>query len=241
GNLLTNASKYTRRGGRIELSGDKEGDDVVIRCQDNGQGVPREYQQKIFEAFARGPKTELGYGEASGGLRLALVKQLTELHKGTISVESNGAGRGSTFTVRLPLVAPGSLPTVAEASKPAFTSRSRRSIVIVEDNPNVAATLAAAMEQVGHTVHVFADGPSALAGVSGLKPDVFLIDIGLPGMDGYELATKLKRRGNTNDALRVAVSGLRRRERVRTDGDDFDHYFNKPVDVPTLLALLDQH
>jgi CheY-like chemotaxis protein len=142
--------------------------------------------------------------------------------------------------MRLPLVAPPWPPAVAEEPEPTSASRSPHCIVIVEDNPSVAAALAEAIEQAGHTVHVFGDGPSVLAGVSGLKPDVFLIDIGLPGMDGYELATKLKEFENTKDALRVAVSGLRRRERVRQDGDEFHHYFNKPVDLPRLLALFDQ-
>ena len=240
GNLLSNASKYTPPGGRIELSGAQVGPDVIVRCTDNGQGIPLEDQQRIFEPFARGQITQLSFGEASVGLGLALVKQLTELHGGIVSVESAGAGHGSAFTVRLPLVTPPSQPAVAEEPEPASTSRSLHCIVIVEDNPSVAATLAEAMEQAGHAVRVFADGPSVLAGVSGLKPDVFLIDIGLPGMDGYELATKLTEFENTKDALRIAVSGLRRRERVRQDGDEFHHYFNKPVDVPTLLALLDQ-
>jgi CheY-like chemotaxis protein len=113
--------------------------------------------------------------------------------------------------------------------------------VIVEDNPSVAAALQAALEQAGHRVRVFADGPSALAGVSALKPDALVIDIGLPGMDGYELLAKLRQLENTRNSLCVAVSGLKRRERTGQDGDEFDQYFNKPVDMPALLALLDPH
>jgi PAS domain S-box-containing protein len=235
GNLLTNASKYTSRGGRIELSGASEGGEVVFRCRDNGQGIPQEYQRKIFDPFARSPRTTLGYGEASVGLGLALVKQLTELHGGTISVESGGTGLGSEFTVRLPLLT----PAPAETPTPGAHIRTRRSIVVAEDNPSVAETLQAALELAGHSVSVFSDGPSTLAGVSTLKPDVILIDIGLPGMDGYELAARLKQHGNTKDARLIAVSGFKRREQGRT-GDVFAHYFNKPVDVPALLALLDE-
>jgi PAS domain S-box-containing protein len=239
GNLLTNASKYTARGGRIELSGDREKSDVVIRCKDTGQGILPEHQLKIFEPFSRGPKTALGYGEASVGLGLALVKQLTELHGGTISVESGGAGLGSVFTVRLPLKAPPSVQAMADEPKPTRVSRRPRSIVIVEDNPNVATAMQAALEQAGHSVHLFADGPSALVGLSSLTPDALLIDIGLPGMDGYELAAKLKQQTNTKGVLLVAISGFTRREHGDV-GDSFDQYFNKPVDVAALLALLDQ-
>ena len=235
GNLLTNASKYTGRGGRIEISGERTGDAVIVRCKDNGQGIPPEYQQKIFDPFATGPKTTLGYGEASVGLGLALVKQLTELHRGTVSVESGGMGLGSTFTVRLPLVTP---PT-AEVPGPAGTSPRTQSIVIVEDNPSVAVALQAALEQAGHSVSLFADGPSTLAKASSLTPDVFLIDIGLPGMDGYELLAKLKQPPNTRSALCIAISGFKRREPADTH-DRFDWYFNKPVDVAALLAFLDQ-
>jgi CheY-like chemotaxis protein len=237
GNLLTNASKYTGRGGRIELSGAKEAREVVIRCKDSGQGVPREYQQKIFEAFARGPKSELGYGEASIGLGLALVKQLTELHGGTIAVESAGTGLGSEFTVRLPYVAPVG-QAAAEEPQLARAVRRARSVVIVEDNPSVGAALKAALEQAGHSVHLFTDGASALAATSSLTPDVFLIDIGLPGMDGYELAAALKRQSSTKDALRLAVSGFKQRKHALSG--TFDQYFKKPVDVPALLALLDE-
>ncbi|HKF65517.1 MAG TPA: PAS domain S-box protein [Vicinamibacterales bacterium] len=237
-NLLSNASKYTASGGSIELSGTRVAGQVVIRCKDNGQGIPREYQQRIFEAFARGPKTELGYGEASVGLGLALVKQLTELHGGTISVESAGTGLGSEFTVRLPFLAPPPDQTTAEKPKPHQVKQRCGSVVLVEDNPSVAAALKARLEQAGHAVYVFPDGPSALAGVSGLTPDALVIDIGLPGMDGYELGTALRQRDNTRDALCIAVSGFKRR--AIGDGDPFDRYFNKPIDVPALLALLDE-
>jgi CheY-like chemotaxis protein len=241
GNVLRNASKYTHQGGRIEVSGAREGSDVVIRCKDNGQGILPEDREEIFKPFGRSRKRESSYGEASLGLGLALVKQVTELHGGTISVESGGANLGSEFTVRLPLVAPPSVQAVAEEPKSTPESRPARSVVIVEDNPSVATTLQVALEQAGHSVQLFADGPSALAGVSQLKPDALLIDIGLPGMDGYELAARLKQQSNTKNALRIAISGFKRREGAEQVGDDFDQYFNKPVDVGALVALLEKH
>src|SRR5262249_36316195 len=130
-------------------------------------------------------------------------------------------------------------PSHAEAPEPAPTSGRTRSIVVVEDNPSVGEALQTALELEGHSVHLFPDGPSVLAAVSTLKPDVMLIDIGLPGMDGYELAAKLKQHSATKDALLLAVSGFRRREHPEA-GDPFARYFSKPVDVSTLLALLDE-
>ncbi|HEX7797572.1 MAG TPA: response regulator, partial [Vicinamibacterales bacterium] len=162
----------------------------------------------------------------------------TELHGGTISVESGGAGLGSEFTVRLPLMSPSVRAVVDEPMNPAASSQRLLSIVIVEDNPSVGVALKAALEQVGHSVHLFADAPSTLAGVLCLKPDAFLIDISLPGLDGYELATKLKQQSHTKNAVRIAVSGLRRRQTAKEAPDAFDYYFTKPVDVPELLALL---
>jgi CheY-like chemotaxis protein len=213
---------------------------VVIRCKDNGQGILPEDREEIFKPFGRARKREPGYGEASLGLGLALVKQVAELHGGTISVESGGANLGSKFTVRLPLVAPTSVQALAEEPNPGCSSSRARSIVIVEDNPSVATTLKIALEQAGHSVQVFWDGPSTLAGVSELKTDALLIDIGLPGMDGYELAANLKRQSNTKNALCIAISGLKRREFAEEALDEFDHYLTKPVDMPALLGLLDQ-
>ena len=236
-NLLSNASKYTAPGGRIELSGAREGSEVLLRCKDNGQGVLPEYQQKIFEPFTRGRNTYDSYGEASLGIGLALVKKLTEMHGGTISVESAGASMGSEFIVRLPLEAPPSNQREAEESKGAPSPCSRRSVAIVEDNPSVAIAMKIALEQAGHHVHVFPDGPCAIRGLAELMPDAVLLDVGLPGMDGYELAVELKKRTTTRAALLIAISGFKRREQLT--GDDFDHYFTKPVDVRSLLALLD--
>jgi PAS domain S-box-containing protein len=238
-NLLSNASKYSGPGGRIELSGAREGSDVVIRCKDNGRGILPDYQQKIFEPFVRGPNTESSYGEASLGLGLALVKHLTELHGGTISVESGGVGLGSEFTVRLPLMSP-SGRAVVDQPRPAASPQRLRSIVIVEDNPSVGVALKVALEQAGHSVDLFADGPAMLAGVLHLKPDAFLVDISLPGLDGYELAAKLKQQSHTKAAVRIAVSGLRRRQSADGAPDAFDYFFTKPVDIPELLALLNR-
>ena len=240
-NLLSNASKYTRPGGRIELSGAREGSEVVLHCKDNGQGVLPEDQEKIFEPFTRGSKTQESHGEASLGIGLALAKQLTELHGGSISVESAGADMGSDFIVRLPLVAPPSDTPVTAEPTHALPSHRGCSIVIVEDNTEIAEVMAIALEQAGHSARVFPDGPSAIAGVADLEPDAVLLDIGLPDMDGYELAVELKKLPNMRHALFIALSGFKPREQAGQAAGNFDHYLTKPVDIFALLALIETH
>jgi CheY-like chemotaxis protein len=233
-NLLSNASKYTAQGGKIEFSGAREGCEVVFRCKDNGRGIPMEMQQKIFEPFTRVEQFADSRGEASLGIGLTLVKRLVDLHLGKISVESGGAGTGSEFVVRLPLEPARFDQLSALETKPGLASRRSRSIVLVEDNSDVARAIVVALEQAGYRVTFFADAFSAMAGISDLKPHAVLLDIGLPGMDGYELAAKLRKKQNLRHALFIAISGFKRRETA----DDFDHYFTKPVNLGALLNLL---
>ncbi|MCE5310816.1 MAG: hybrid sensor histidine kinase/response regulator [Acidobacteriales bacterium] len=235
-NLLSNASKYTQAGGTVELSGAQEGPEVVIRCKDNGRGIPPGMQRMIFDPFTR--VTLTSQSDVPGvGIDLSLVKRLVELHGGTVGVESGGPGMGSEFTVRMPLVEPPS--ALCEARKTRLSPSTRRgvSVVIVEDNPDVAQILEFGLEQAGHEVSVFADGPAALSGMAGLKPDAILLDIGLPGMDGYELAARLRQNRELQHAMFVGLSGFKRK--ATDDKDDFDHYFVKPVDLNELLRLLD--
>jgi CheY-like chemotaxis protein len=235
-NLLSNASKYSAQAGTIEFSGSREGSEIILRCKDNGRGIPLEMQQRIFEPFTRVEPLTDSRGEASLGIGLALVKQLVELHGGRISVESGGPGTGSEFSVRLPIEpAPSDQPSCPE-TKPALALRSR-SIVFVEDNPDVALPIVVALEQAGYRVTLFADAFSALAGLSDLQPHAILLDIGLPGMDGYELATKLRKKPNFRQALIIAISGFKRRQGADA-ADDFDHYFTKPVNLRFLLNVL---
>lgn len=236
-NVLSNASKYTAQGGIIELSGTREGSEVVIRCKDNGRGIPLEMQHKIFEPFTRVEPLSNSRGEASLGLGLALVKRLVELHGGEISVKSGGPGTGSEFSIRLPVEPVPSDQPPAPETKPAPPLRCSRFVVVVEDNPDVAHTIVVALEQAGYWVRLFADAPSALAGVLDLKPHAILLDIGLPGMDGYELAYHLRRRPNFRQVLLIAISGFKRRQTGRA-ADDFDHYFTKPVNLCSLLNVL---
>jgi PAS domain S-box-containing protein len=236
-NLLSNASKYTEPGGTIELSGAREGSEVVLRCKDNGRGIPPEMLQKIFEPFTRVEPLADSRGEASLGIGLTLVKRLVELHQGRISVESGGFGRGSQFSVRLPVEPAPSFQSSAPEPKPALIVRGAPSIVFVEDNSDVVRPMVIALEQAGYRVTLFADAFSALAGLSDLKPHAVLLDIGLPGMDGYELSAKLRKMPNLQHALFVAISGFKRRKMAER-ADDFDHYFTKPVNLSSLFSVL---
>lgn len=239
-NLLSNASKYTDIGGKIELSGAREGSDVIIQCRDNGAGIPVEMQKAIFDAFTR-LQTGSESSDSGVGLGLTLVKRLVELHGGTVSVESGGPGAGCEFTVRLPLV---EAPRVScQASEMPHEPRVKRafSIVVVEDNRDVAQTLTIALKHAGHRVRLFTDGPSALSGMARLKPDAILLDIGLPGMDGYELAAKLRKKRNLKQTLFVGLSGFQRRAHDGDPGGNFDYYFVKPLDLDALLQLLNKH
>lgn len=237
-NLLNNASRYTHRGGTIELSGAKEGSDVVIRCKDDGAGIPLEMQERILDVFVRVEMAGNDHGEGGLGVGLSLVKELAELHGGGVSVRSDGPGKGSEFVVRLPLVKPTAGERGRHEATPAHC-RPSLSIVVVEDDRYVAMTTKIALEKWGHQVTVFADGPSALAGTSDLKLDSAIIDIGLPGMNGYELAQQLREKRNCQNALLIAISG-RKRDVIGRARGVFDHQLLKPVDIVKLLNLLDR-
>jgi PAS domain S-box-containing protein len=239
GNLLSNASKYTQRAGRIELSVTLEGSQVVFCCKDNGQGIEPAKLETIFEAFVRGPTTELSSGEPSLGIGLALARQLTQLHGGTIQAASDGPGMGSEFIVRLPFVPPPGETRAAMDPEPGPTLRRSSSILMVDDNPDVAEVMKLALEQAGHNVYQFSDAASAISAGADLKADAVLLDIGLPDMNGYELAARLKQHDGLSGARFIAISGFKPKEQMHGDVHVFDHYVIKPVELPTLLALLD--
>lgn len=236
-NLLSNASKYSPTGARIELSGLSDEGEVVIRCTDDGLGIAPEQMANIFEPFVRGRHIDFGYGEPSLGIGLALVKRLVKLHGGSVAVASAGPGTGSTFTVRVPFVVPPIESRPPETDVSEEVARRALSLVLVEDNQDVARTMARWLEDAGHCVTVFGDGKSALAGLVDARPDAFLLDIGLPDMDGYELAGRLKARDHLRDAVFVALSGHAQRDMTAEAG--FDEYFIKPASIDALLAFLD--
>jgi PAS domain S-box-containing protein len=235
-NLLTNAAKYSEEGGRIEFSAAREGDDVVIVVKDAGFGIAAEMLPRLFEMFAQGHR-EPARSEGGLGIGLTVVKKLVELHGGTITAQSDGVGRGSTFIVRLPAVGPPALIEPASNESPA-PPRSTR-VLVVDEAVDHAQALSRFLKARGCQVETARHVAEALAIAEELRPEFILLDVGSPGMDGRELASRLRRRDHGGDAVVIAVSGDGRdvdERRWREAG--YDHHLVKPVDHEALLELL---
>ncbi len=236
-NLLGNAAKYMESGGHIWLTGERDGSDVAIRVRDTGIGIPPEKLPQMFELFVQGDRT-LARSEGGLGIGLTLVKSLVEMHGGTITATSEGPGRGCEFVVRLLAVArPRAEP--ARPVAPASRVKQAARILIVDDNDDSARGLARLLRLLGHDIRTAHDGPEAVAIALQDPPDVVLLDIGLPGMDGYQVASELRKHEACRSALIIAVSGYGQdddRRRSRESG--FDHHLVKPIDHDALLTLL---
>jgi two-component system CheB/CheR fusion protein len=239
GNVLNNAAKFTDPGGQIRLSLVRDAGAAVIRVADNGIGMAADQLPHVFDMFMQ-IDSSIGRSHSGLGLGLTLVKQLIEAHGGTVSASSDGIGRGSEFTLRLPLpdgaAAPAEAPNSAEA--PASGTRPRR-ILIVDDNHDGAESLAMALGFYGHDVRMAHDGPAALALAATWRPEVILLDIGLPGMNGYEVARRLGGEPWRNETRLIALTGWGQAEdRRRTAEAGFDAHLVKPVDIEALMKLL---
>ncbi len=240
-NILTNAAKYTQPHGRIELTAQVEGDDVVIRVRDNGVGIPADQLPRMFELFAQADRS-LARSEGGLGIGLTLVRSLTEMHGGTITAASAGKDRGSEFTLRLPAAAAGKLvasPTAQPASE-LFDAPKMR-VLVVDDNHDTARGMARLLKIAGHEVKVAHDGWAAIEVAREFTPEAVLLDIGLPGLDGYEVATRLRHDESCQNALLIAASGYgedQARDRSRKAG--FHHHLTKPVDFDAITTLLKQ-
>jgi CheY-like chemotaxis protein len=242
-NLLTNAAKYTPDGGHISVVARVERDDVVLLVRDNGIGLRPEELKAIFGLFTQ---ADSSLHRTSGGLGigLSLSRQLVELHGGSILARSEGLGCGAEFTVRLP-AAPAPLPGEAPAALPAADAAARtptpfcaRRILLVDDNQDSTRLLSQLLRRRGHEVCVAFDGRSGFEAAGEFKPDVLILDIGLPEIDGYELARRLRAAG-FREALVIALSGYaQEQDRTTALEAGFDQHFAKPVDVDTLTALL---
>jgi signal transduction histidine kinase/CHASE1-domain containing sensor protein/CheY-like chemotaxis protein len=235
GNLLTNAIKYTPQGGEVELSAAADGETLEIRVRDTGIGISRESLRLLFEPFVQvaGAKD---YATGGLGIGLALVRGLVALHGGSVHAESLGPGKGSTFVVRLPGVVEGVTPV--EVHPPARAALPGR-VLVVDDNVDAAMTLSEAVRFDGHDVRVAHDGPSALQEAAAFSPEVVLLDIGLPGMDGYEVVRRLRELPQTHGALIVALTGFGQdSDRRRAIAAGFDDHLVKPVDLDTVTAVL---
>jgi len=242
-NLLTNAARYTEPGGNVWLHACKDGADVVISVRDDGRGMEPELLAHAFDLFFQGQQ---GVDRSEGGLGigLALVRNLVELHGGTVGAHSEGRGKGCEFTVRLPanVAAEGGesgLPLPAEP-RPAPAGEGRH-VLIVDDNVDAADSLAALLQARGHHVKVVYDPVAAIRLARGFAPDLALLDIGLPVMDGYELATQLRQLPALGVARFVALTGYGQSgDRERSIAAGFDHHLVKPVHVDELVRLVER-
>jgi CheY-like chemotaxis protein len=235
-NLLTNAAKYTDSDGRIALRAIRVGDRVKIECEDNGPGMPPDLVPKLFNPFAQGPRN-LDRREGGLGLGLALARSFTELHGGTIAVDSVEHGTGSRFVVTLPLATKVVEPPVPEATRQANNGLSRR-VLVVDDNEDATEMLRAALGIAGHVVAAAGTAADALALTEDFQPEVGVLDIGLPDMDGYALAGRLRQ---SNPTIRlIALTGYGQEadlEAARNAG--FDAHCAKPIATAALLELID--
>jgi CheY-like chemotaxis protein len=239
-NLLTNAAKYTPPEGKVEVSAFAEGEDVVLTVRDSGIGIDRELLPRVFELFVQGPRS-IARSDGGLGLGLALVRSLVTLHGGAVHATSAGPGLGSTFTIRLPAARPETLVGEPEPEeRPAPGHQLSRRLLVVDDNRDAADALAEALREVGYEVDVAYDGPRALELAQQLAVDVALLDIGLPVMDGYELAQRL--RAISPLTRLIAVTGYgQQHDRARALQAGFDRHFVKPVDLGELLQGIEAH
>lgn len=235
-NLLINAAKYTPRGGKIGLHAEVDGQSIAIRVVDTGIGIPREMLSRVFDLFAQ---VDRSIERSAGGLGigLTLVQRLVELHGGTVEANSDGPGTGSEFTVRLPAWSEsGEVSPVSSSSESKSVGSLR--IVVVDDNKDAADTLAELLRASGHDVNTAYDGIAAIGAVDSYRPDVVLLDIGLPRLNGFDVAQKIRAHDPQNRIVLVAVTGWGQDEdRRRSREAGFDHHLVKPVD-PASLELI---
>lgn len=234
-NLLNNAAKYMEPGGDVRLTAWREEDTAVVSVQDMGLGISAEALPHVFDLFTQ---IDRSAGRAQGGLGigLALAQSLAQLHGGSLSARSAGLGQGSEFIVRLPLrTRPG-----GETVETRHTAlQSLRRILVVDDNRDAADSLALLLKCLGADVHVVYNGPAALEAMETFKPSVVLLDIGMPGMDGHEVARQIRQQSRFQDVTLIALTGWgQEADRSRSQAAGFDHHLTKPADIDALQALL---
>jgi PAS domain S-box-containing protein len=237
-NLLNNAAKYTNRGGNITVSATREAGQLVVSIRDTGIGIPRDMLSRVFDMFMQ-VDNPLRRSQEGLGIGLSLVRTIVSMHGGNIEARSDGLGRGSEFVVRLPIAEPDCVEkkTTPRGREPAVAPTCR--ILVVDDNRDAADSLAMLLKLLGADVHLAYDGPSALETLAICRPSIVLLDIGMPGMDGYEVAKRVRKDSRFHDITLIALTGWGQENDRRQSHDvGFDHHLVKPVDFGALQVLL---
>jgi PAS domain S-box-containing protein len=243
-NLLNNAARYTPPGGRIWLTiehtphGGADRDEITVRVRDSGIGIRPEVLPHVFDMFTQGDALPQ-QGKVGLGIGLTLVQSLVDMHDGSVEVHSEGPGRGSEFVVRLPVAS--AISDQARRSPPRKGDVVRRRVLVVDDNADQLESLGLLFELMGHEVQMASSGPAALETANAFHPDIALIDIGLPGMNGYEVARRIRERPELRDVVLVAQTGWGQDDDQRRSWDaGFDHHLVKPVKRDTLERLVNE-
>jgi CheY-like chemotaxis protein len=240
-NLLNNAARYTDSGGHIALSARQEGgNQLCISVKDNGAGIPEEMLVQIFELFYQG-KQNIERAQGGLGIGLSIVKNLVALHGGTIEARSRGLGYGSEFVLKLPvksLSAELAAPVAAPVSE-VETAICKRRILLVDDNVDAATTLERLLEASGHDVEVFSDPVSALSAVRRFKPEIAVLDIGLPVLNGYDLAAQLRSALDGQPCRFIALTGYgQEADRAKSHAAGFEQHLVKPISPEQIIGLI---
>jgi signal transduction histidine kinase/ActR/RegA family two-component response regulator len=239
-NLLNNAAKYTDAGGRIRVQAECAGAEVVVRVRDTGRGMPADLLPHVFDLFTQGERT-LARAEGGLGIGLTLARNLVEMHGGRIEAFSDGPGKGSEFAVHLPVMP----ATVAASPNSAHTSGETPvthacRILVVDDKPDAADSLALLLRVIGHEVRTAYSGPAALEAARQFAPEIIFLDLGMPGMDGYQVAQRLRRQHRPENLMLVALTGYNQEEDVRHCREaGFDAHLCKPADLDAVQHILE--
>ena len=238
-NLLTNAAKYTKKAGESRFGRLPKANEAVIEVIDTGVGLPPELLNRVFDLFAQADRT-LDRSEGGLGIGLTVARKLAEMHGGRISAEAKGSGKGSTFTVRLPLSQQSRPGDKESPQRESLSPQSPQKVLVVDDNRDTATSCARLFKGMGHEVQTAFDGLAALEAARSFKPQAIFLDIGLPGMNGFDVAKTLRDEGFANEVI-VAVSGYGQPEdRQRSREAGFDDHLVKPVHQDALVTVLRQ-
>jgi CheY-like chemotaxis protein/two-component sensor histidine kinase len=239
-NLLNNAAKYTEPGGHIWLTSERQGSDVVVSVKDNGLGIRADKLPALFEMFSQ-VEGSLSRSQGGLGIGLHLVKRLVEMHGGSVAARSEGSGKGSEFVVRLPVIVEASSASVPAKEGESAAPKSSLRILIVDDNRDGADSLGMMLRLMGNDIRTAYDGEEAVAASEEFRPDVVLLDIGLPKLNGYEACRRIRQQPWSKGMVLIAVTGWGQEEdRRRSHEAGFDKHMVKPVDPQALMKLLGQ-